>query len=163
MPLKNVKNKQQVNAATRKGKSSAGKRIDLDNRFFRSKTEANYARYLNALINGVIDAPKVGAHAEEGIRLVADALQDVREWEYEPDTFRFPVQRGQMYYIPDFKVTKKDGSVEYHEVKGWLDAESRTKLNRMKKYYPTVKVVLITTNDFRKLTKNANILIKNWE
>ena len=106
--------KQEENAYSR---TRGGRREDLDNRYFRSAWEANYARYLNWLV-------------EQG---------DIQGWEYETDTFVFDgYTRGAMTYRPDFKVTEKDGSIVYHEVKGWMDGPSKTRLNRMKKHYPEV-------------------------
>ena len=70
---------------------------------------------------------------------------EIKDWEYEPDTFWFEaIKRGVRSYKPDFKVIYKDGSVQYHEVKGFLDAKSQTKLKRMAKYYPDIKIVVIT-------------------
>jgi hypothetical protein len=89
--------------------------------YLRSNWERNYAYYLHWL-------------KQHGT---------IKEWEYEPDTFWFDgIQRGCMSYKPDFKVTHPDGSVDYHEVKGWLDSKSKTKLRRMKKYHPEIVVRL---------------------
>lgn len=66
------------------------------------------------------------------------------EWEYEPDTFWFErIKRGVRSYTPDFKVKYPDGRVEYHEVKGYLDSKSKTKLNRMRIYHPEIEMRLI--------------------
>lgn len=90
-------------------RARSGKRKDLDNMFFRSRTEANYAR--------VLKYTKVN-------------------FEYEPKTFWFEgIKRGTRAYIPDFYLPDKD---EWHEFKGWLDPKSITKLKRMKKYYPEI-------------------------
>lgn len=89
--------------------------------FFRSRWEANYARFLELLKTG----------------------EYIIEWSYEPETFWFEgVKRGCVSYKPDFKVVQRDGGIEYHEVKGWMDAKSKTKLRRMKKYHPEIKMVL---------------------
>jgi hypothetical protein len=99
--------------------------------FFRSKWEMNYANYLEWLLgNGAIES-----------------------WEYEVDTFWFEkIKRGVRSYTPDFKVTKK-GLIEYHEVKGYMNAKSITKLNRMRIYYPEVKMVLIDEPVYKSLKK----------
>lgn len=90
--------------------------------YFRSLWEPNYALYLDFLIK----------------------QKQILKWEYEPDTFWFDqIKRGVRSYKPDFKVTNIDGSIEYHEVKGYMDAKSKTKLKRMRIYYPDVKMVLI--------------------
>ena len=61
----------------------------------------------------------------------------ILEWEHEPKTFWFlAIKRGVRSYLPDFRVTKPDGSHYWIEVKGHLDRKSVTKLKRMAKYYP---------------------------
>jgi hypothetical protein len=91
-----------------------GKREDLNDRYFRSAWEANFARHLNFLV-------------ENG---------DIMKWEYEPDTFEFTaIKRGTRSYLPDFKVwDTADAEPYYYEIKGWMDAKSKTRLNRMAKY-----------------------------
>jgi len=90
--------------------------------FFRSKWEANYALYLNWL----------------------KKVSHIKGWEFEPEKFVFDkIQFGTRSYLPDFKVFNNDGTVEYHEVKGYMDPKSATKLKRMTKYFPEVKIVLI--------------------
>ena len=92
-----------------------GRREDLGNQFFRSAWEANYARYLNWLQQGGY----------------------IDRWEYEPVTFWFEkIKRGTRSYKPDFQVW--EGQKTYFvEVKGYMDPQSRTKLKRMVKYFPT--------------------------
>lgn len=118
-----------------------GRRPDLDNRYFRSRWEANYARYLNWLVSA----------------------GQIHSWEYEPDTFEFPVKRGNRLYTPDFKVFNNDGSHEYHEVKGWMDRSSVTKLKRMTIHHKHVKVVLIDSSYYRALAKQISGSIPGWE
>ena len=66
------------------------------------------------------------------------------QWEYEPDTFWFErIKRGIRSYTPDFKVKHLNGKVEYHEVKGYIDSKSKTKLNRMRIYHPDIEMKLI--------------------
>ena len=98
-PLKNTSNSY--------SRTKSGKRKDLDNTFFRSKAEANYARFLKF--------SKI-------------------EFEYESKIFIFDgIRKGNVSYTPDFYIKKED---KYIEFKGWLDAKSITKLKRYKKYYP---------------------------
>jgi hypothetical protein len=122
-------------------KITIGKRADLNNQFFRSSWEANYARYLNMLINQNI----------------------IIKWEYEPDEFEFvKIKRGNRYYKPDFKVFYSDGSYEYHEVKGYYDKTSLTKLKRFRKYFPHLSLIMIDEQWF-KANKHLKQIIKNWE
>lgn len=119
-----------------------GRREDLNNVFFRSGWEANYARYLNFL-------------KEQG---------EIAEWEYEPLTFVFHGEiRGVISYLPDFRVTANDGTQVYHEVKGWMTSKDRTKLARMKKHYPAVVVRLVDEATYKALAKQCAGLIPHWE
>jgi len=86
--------------------SEHGRRHDLGGIAFRSRKEANIARWLNFL--------------------------NVR-WEYESREFEFPVRRGIRFYTPDFWLP--DDEI-FYEIKGWLNPESVTKLRRFRKFYP---------------------------
>jgi len=119
-----------------------GKRADLGGMYFRSAWEANWARYLNWL----------------------KALGEIREWKFEVDTFQFhKIKRGSRFYTPDFRVMNKDGTIEYHEIKGYMDQRSQTKLNRMRKYYPSVRVILIAKPEYRAVANKVGRMIPGWE
>jgi hypothetical protein len=120
----------------------SGKRPDLDNQFFRSKMEANFARYLKLL----------------------KRCGNIHDWKYEADTFEFhKIKRGTRFYLPDFKVwDTPDSEPYYYEVKGFMDAKSKTKLKRMAKYYPEVKVIIIDDKAYRQIAKHKH-LIAGWE
>lgn len=91
-------------------------------KYYKSKWEMNYAHYL------------------EWLR----SKNEIVDWEYEPEIFWFDkIRRGVTNYTPDFKVTTFAAGIEYHEVKGYMDPKSKTKLARMKKYHPEVRMVLI--------------------
>lgn len=134
------KNKKLRNGYSR-GKQ--GKREDLNNVFFRSSWEANYARYLNLLIS----------------------QKQLYKWEFEPDTFWFKeIKRGTRSYLPDFKIWETENSIPYYvEVKGWMDDKSRTKLKRMAKYYPDIEVRLIEKNEYNEIKRKVAPFIKTWE
>ena len=121
-------------------RAKSGRRPDLADRYFRSAWEANYARYLNWLIQ----------------------CGQVEAWDYETDTFEFPVKRGGRFYTPDFKVTER-GAVTYHEVKGWMDQRSATKLRRMGTYYPQVKLLIISRLEYEDIRKKVSRMIPGWE
>ena len=119
-----------------------GYRDDLGRIFFRSRWEANYARYLNLLI----------------------AQGHILHWEFEVDTFWFEkIRRGVRSYTPDFKVYGVDGSVWYEEVKGWMDKKSATKLKRMAKYHPSVTVRLVDEKAYKEIAKKLSSVIPLWE
>lgn len=117
-----------------------GRRADLGNQYFRSSWEANWARYLNWLIE----------------------RKEVVRWEFEVDTFEFPIKRGSRFYTPDFKVYYPDGTFAYHEVKGYMDQRSRTKLNRMRIHHPKVSLRLIDKGVYWQVAATMSFL-PHWE
>ena len=137
--VKNSISKRLVNS--RGGNSISGMREDIGI-FVRSSWEANYARYLNLMIaNGSIE-----------------------DWEYEKTRFGFDgVKRGPYFYIPDFKIIFKDGSHEWHEVKGYMDSKGRSKIKRMAKFYPDEKVVVIDKTVYGPITVEFAHKIPTWE
>lgn len=110
--------------------------------YARSRWEANYASYLEFLrVNG-----------------------QIAKWEHEPKTFWFNrIKRSDGSYLPDFRVTENDGSVVYHEVKGWMDERSRIKINRMKLYYPSVKLTVLDSAWFKANSRELSATISGWE
>ena len=111
-------------------------------KYYRSKWEANYARVLEF-------------QRKQGL---------ITSWLHEPETFWFEkIKRGTRSYLPDFKVTYPDGHIEYHEVKGWYDDRSKTKVRRMAKYYPEVKLRMIFAKDYKALKRQLSGLIRDWE
>lgn len=97
--------------------------------YFRSAWERNYARWL---------------------QFRKENLKEITDWEFEPKTFWFEqIKRGTRSYLPDFRITRLDGTQYYDEVKGWMDDRSKTKLKRMKKYYPSETVNIIDKKWFQ--------------
>jgi hypothetical protein len=124
-------------------RTAGGRRPDLDNQYFRSSWEANYARFL----------------------IWFQGLGEIISWKYEPYTFIFEeIKLGTRSYTPDFKVIFPDNHYEWHEVKGWMDPKSKTKLERMKQYFPEEKIILIEKAWFKQANKSGlSGLIPGWE
>jgi molybdenum-dependent DNA-binding transcriptional regulator ModE len=111
-----------------------GRRADMGGQFFRSAWEANVARYLT--FTG-------------------------RQWQFEATTFWFlEIQRGVRSYTPDFFLPDED---MYIEVKGYMDARSRTKLNRMRIYYPKVRLEVWDAARYHGIRTTAGLIIPHWE
>lgn len=125
-----------------KGKTSAGWReVRGKDVYFRSRWEFNYCLYLQWLFSK---------------KLIA-------LWKYEPRTFWFEkIKRGVCSYKPDFEVWNCDGSIEYHEVKGYDYPRGKTARKRMAKYYPDVKLRLIDADWFKTEGKKLAWL-PGWE
>lgn len=110
--------------------------------FFRSRWEHNYACYLEWM----------------------KSLKQVILWEHEPKTFWFEgIKRGCVSYLPDFRVVLASGKEEWHEVKGWMDDRSKTKIERMGRYFPDVSLVVIDTKKYRALKKAVSFIVPGWE
>ena len=110
--------------------------------YVRSRSEGNFARYLKHLLEH----------------------RTITAWSYEEDEFQFPVKRGTRFYTPDFKITSSDGSIEYYEVKWYMDAKSKTQLKRMAKYYPAKKITVIDEVFLKGLRRQGfHRVISCWE
>lgn len=145
MSLIASKNGQKVSAKNRSHKTTwkAGWRsIGSVDKYYRSRWEANYARYLEWLKQN----------------------KQIKDWKHEPKTFWFKdIKRGAVSYLPDFWIVGLNDEEEFHEVKGWMDDRSKTKLKRMAKYYPNVKLVLIDSRAYKSIERDIKSLIKDWE
>lgn len=109
--------------------------------YARSRWESNIAAYLQFL-------------KDQG---------EITDWEHEPETFWFNgIKRGVCSYLPDFRVTDKNGS-HFIEVKGWMDPKSKTKLKRMAKYHPDVKIVLVDKPYYEDIKRKLSKIIPGWE
>jgi hypothetical protein len=123
-------------------RANGGKRADLGDRYFRSSWEANWARYLNWLVS----------------------LGEIVEWSYEPETFEFGgIKRGARFYTPDFCITEKSGEILYHEVKGWMDPRSATKLARMGRYHPNVRIIVVDRKAYQSVARKIGKALPGWE
>lgn len=113
-----------------------------DKRYYlKSKWEYRYAMYL--------DLMKRNNH--------------ILDWEYEPKTFYFEgIKRGTTNYKPDFKVIFPSHNEEWYEVKGFMDSKSATKIKRMSKYFPEIKLNVIDKTWFAVNSKILKKIIKNW-
>lgn len=121
---------------------AAWREIGGKRNYYRSRWEANYACYLQWL----------------------KEKNEIQDWKHEPKVFWFDgIKRGCVSYLPDFCVIEKNGSESYHEVKGWMDDRSKTKIKRMAKYHPNVKLVVIDKTVYKEIEKKVSSFIVNWE
>jgi Mn-dependent DtxR family transcriptional regulator len=110
--------------------------------YYRSRWEANYARYLEWL-------------KQRG---------EIKDWEHAPETFWFEaIKRGVRSYLPDFRVWENDGTSCLHEVKGWMDARSKTTLKRMAKYHPQERITVIQERAYNEIARKVGPMIEGWE
>ena len=94
------------------------------------------------------------------------------DWKHEPKVFWFDgIKRGIRSYLPDFCVLHLNSTEEWCEVKGYYDSKSQTKMKRMAKYHPNVKIRLVGADWFKHNLSsckaleshlaNKNILVSN--
>lgn len=127
---------------TRGSWKSDWRTIGGKNKFFRSRWEANYARYLES-------------QKESG---------EIKEWLHEPETFWFlEIKRGSRSYLPDFKVIRNDDSFFWVEVKGYMCPRSKTKIKRFRKYFPKETLLVVDKEWFKKHSQSLSRKIKGWE
>jgi len=115
--------------------------IDGKRMYLKSNWEKRYALYLSFMkkYNHIVD------------------------WEYEPETFWFDgIKRGTNNYKPDFKVQFPSGNYEFFEVKGYKTNKDETKIKRMAKYHPNIKLNVIDKVWFGNNGKILQKVIKNW-
>lgn len=111
-------------------------------KYFRSKWEANYARYLESI----------------------KVCNKIIEWEFESDVFFFnEIKDRCTSYLPDFKITCVDGSITYHEVKGWMDDRSKTKIEMMGACFPQITLTIIDKKWFNENSSLLSKTIEQWE
>jgi len=109
--------------------------------FARSKWEFYYACYLQVLKDN----------------------KEILDWYHEKTTFWFDgIKRGTNNYKPDFLVIHIDESEEYIETKGYETPKDLTKLKRMAKYHPTVKIRMIGKEWFKSNLKKIKIISKKY-
>jgi hypothetical protein len=65
----------------------------------------------------------------------------VVDWKYEPVTFRLA---DDTRYTPDFWVLRKDGTLEFHETKGFMRPQARIRLMVAAAQFPEFRFFLVT-------------------
>jgi len=113
---------------------------------FKSKQEANCARYFEALRTKRI---------ETGFEVV--------NWLYEPCRFWYPIARGVTNFVPDFMLILRGRPIEFVEVKGYLDAKSKTAMTRFRRYFPEFELKLIDGKAYRAIERELAAVIPEWE
>jgi hypothetical protein len=133
----------QLSLPESRGRTKSGRRADLDGLYVRSSWEANRLRWLNRMV-------------ESGL---------IQAWIYEPRVFAFRgITRGCREYKPDVLVIHTDGRHTYEEIKGQMDQKSKTRLARMKKYYPAIVLEVIGREWFVEMERSGvSATVPHWE
>jgi len=85
----------------------------------------------------------------------------IKDWLYEVDTFWFDgIKRGCVSYKPDFKIVNLQDEISYVEVKGYMDEKSATKIKRMGKYHPDIKLNVLGADWFRKNKSQLDMIMR---
>ena len=138
----NTRKKNNPLAPPRGSWKSSWRTIGGKKKFFRSRWEANYARYLELL--------KLQGH--------------IKDWLHEPKIFWFDgIKKGCTNYTPDYQIFNKDGTHYWVEVKGWMCPRSKTKIRRFKKYFPDEKLIVVDADWFKKNNVKCRIACPDWE
>lgn len=115
------------------GTGRTGFRPDLD-QFFRSRWEANYARYLRHI---------------------------KATYAYEPERFTIALPDGTTHgYTPDFLVN----GTHYVEIKGWMRPERRqAEVIRAAQHQLPKPLMLLSKDSYDQLTRQYGKVIEGWE
>ena len=121
-----------------------GKRI-----YFDSKAESNYYRYLSFLKSN----------------------HEILDFKYHPPVFDFSewIKFGIRRYEIDFWIKERNGIEKWIEIKNTdnlekMDSGSRTRIKRLKKYYPQIHFEIVTTKSIESnIGGYVSGLIFGWE
>lgn len=90
------------------------------------------------------------------------ARGEILGWKYEDAEFEFAgIKRGTRFYKPDFHVFEADREY-FIEVKGFMDAKSVTALQRMARYHPQVKILVLDKKRYAEIASEFGDL-EGWE
>lgn len=129
-----------------RGNWKAGWREIGDGKFyFRSRWESNYARVLDLLKRS----------------------KEILDWEHEPKRFVFSKfnekNKRSISYLPDFRVTRLDGSFYWVEVKGYVCARSKLNFALFADEYPDEELIVIGLTWFKENSIHLSEYIDGWE
>jgi len=119
--------------------------IDGRTIYFPNKMEANYFRLLVFL----------------------KANREVLDFDYQPPEFDFRpfgITKGIVSYRSDFRVEDFTTILSYFvELKGYIGPDHKTKMNRMRKFYPNIKIKVIDYQAYKELAAQVGKIIPGWE
>lgn len=73
---------------------------------------------------------------ERDYAFVLEAKQnrgEIDRWDYEPEKLRLA---DRTFYSPDFRVVMLDGTIEFHETKGFWEEDARVKIKVAAEQHP---------------------------
>lgn len=79
-------------------------------------------------------------------------------FEYETEEIEYTLTKN---YVPDFIVTKQNGSKVYIEMKGYLRPEDRTKMIAVKKQHPELDIRIVFERN-HPVTKGSKSKYTDW-
>lgn len=125
-----------------KPKTAGWREVDGERIYFRSRWEFNFSLYLRRCAK----------------------LKQISYWRYEPTVFWFhKIKRGVRSYKPDFLIVVNSSYQYYVEIKGYLDSKSKTRLKRMRIYYPDVEIRLVDGPEYRMIEQTYSQFCSEWE
>jgi hypothetical protein len=85
---------------------------------------------------------------------------EIQDWFYEQTTFRFPDSS----WLVDFDIRNNDDTFYYVEFKGLFEADTRKKLQLLKKYFPDTGLVMCfyAKRDAKKIKTSLKYIDKVW-
>ena len=70
------------------------------------------------------------------------AAGEIHDWAFEPEKFRLANKGDACFYTPDFRLLLNDGTVEFHDTKGFLEEDANIKMKWFVQQHPYPLVVV---------------------
>lgn len=70
------------------------------------------------------------------------AAGEIYEFAFEPEKFRLANEGASCYFTPDFRVLLNDGTVEFHDTKGYMEEDAALKIKWFVQQHPYPLVVV---------------------
>lgn len=143
---------------------------------FRSKMEANYAAYLEWLLSigqiaGWKYEPTMFWFTPQCPPLPKRKTKQAWVWTNPAHLGLTGISRGRTTAVLDFSVdwrqkpTERDGRSivgGYVEVKGYFDARSKTLLDRVRRYFPDMRLDVIDSKQMAALKRQVGGIVPGW-
>lgn len=88
--------------------------------------------------------------------------KQIHDWEYESERYFFDKKEGNIIirlgsYLPDFIVWDTPDKFHIDELKG--KSQGMRKIQRMKKYYPNIKINLIQAKEYNEIKRKVGKML----
>jgi hypothetical protein len=73
---------------------------------------------------------------------ILKAAGEIHDWAFQPEKFRLANKGDACFYTPDFRLLLNDGTVEFHDTKGFMEEDALIKIKWFVAAHPYPLVVV---------------------